>query len=266
MLYYLLAIPAILVTIWIFFLSPALSLWWIIPVAFGCFVAANLLYALFMLILSLLVDTRKENKTIDRFYLRATLLFDDWILTICRAKIHLVGAEKLPPEGEFLLVCNHRSNFDPLVTWWALRDRPLAFVSKPENMYKIVFARCTHKCCFLAIDRENPRNALKTINTVAELMRNHECSFAIYPEGTRSKSGQLLEFRNGALKAAKKANVPIAVATIEGTEQIARRTPWRATDVYLTILDVVDAATVKATSTHDLGESIHAQMYAQLGQ
>lgn len=266
MLYYLLAIPAILITIWIFFVSPALSLWWVIPVAFGCFVAANLLYALFMLILSLLVDIRKENKRIDRFYRHATLLFDNWILTICRVKIHLSGQEKLPQSSEFLLVSNHRSNFDPLITWWALRDYPLAFVSKPENMYKIIFARCTHKCCFLAIDRENARNALKTINTVAELMRNHECSFAIYPEGTRSKSGQLLEFRNGALKAAKKANVPIVVATIEGTEQIARRTPWRATDVYLTILDVVEAATVKETSTHDLGESIHAQMYAQLGQ
>ena len=266
MLYYLLAIPAILVTIWIFFLSPALSLWWLLPIAFGCFVAANLLFALFMLVLSLLVDMRKENKKINRFYYTVTLLFDDWILAICRVKIHTTGMEKLPPEGEFLLVSNHRSNFDPLVTWWALRDRSLAFVSKPENLYKIVFGRCTHKCCFLAIDRENPRNALKTINTAAELMRNHECSFAIYPEGTRSKSGQLLEFRNGAFKAAKKANVPIVVATIEGTEQIAHRTPWRATDVYLTILDVVDAETVKANPTHDLGERIHAQMYAQLVQ
>lgn len=266
MLYYLLAIPAILVTIWIFFVSPALSLWWVIPVALGCFVAANLLFALFMLILSLLVDMRKENKTINPFYHTVTLLFDDWILTICRVRIHTAGLEKLPPDEEFLLVCNHRSNFDPLITWWAMRDYPLAFVSKPENLYKIVFGRCTHKCGFLAIDRDNPRNALKTINDVADRMRSHECSYAIYPEGTRSKSGKLLEFRNGAFKAAKKANVPIVVATMEGTEQIARRTPWRATDVYLTILDVVDAEIVKGTSTHDLGESIHAQMYAQLGQ
>lgn len=267
MLYYLFWIPAILLTIWIFFVSPALSWWWVVPIAVGCFLGINLLYVLVMLVLALLVDTRSENTRMDRFYLRATLLFDSWILSVCRVRTQVTGRDRLPPDGEFLLVSNHRSNFDPLITWWELRDRPLAFISKPENLRNIVFARCTIKCCFLPIDRDNARNALKTINAAAELIRRHECSFAIYPEGTRSKSGTLLEFRNGALKIAKKAGVPIVVATVDGTEKIARNAARRRrTDVKLTILEVIDAATVKASSTQELSARIRGKMYAQLGR
>lgn len=266
MLYYLLLIPAVLATVWIFFLYPALSLWWLIPVILGCFVAANLVYALVMLVISLFVDLRKENRTIDPFYHTVTLVLDDWLLAMCRVRIHTSGLEKLPENGEFLLVCNHRSNFDPLATWWILRDRPLAFISKPENIRIPIVGRFVHKCCFLPIDRENPRNALHTINAAADLMKRHECSFGIYPEGTRSKGATLLEFKNGAFKTAQKAKVPIVVSTIQGTEQIWRRTPWRITDVYFDVLDVLSADEVLSTSTHDLSENIRAQMLAVLGQ
>ena len=123
---------------------------------------------------------------------------------------------------------NHRSNFDPMVQWWVLRRWPLAFVSKPSNMRKFVIGPFVRRCCFLPIDRENARNALTTINAAANLIRAHVCSFAIYPEGTRSKSGELLPWHAGSLKIAQKANVPIVVGTVEGTERIARNVPGGA--------------------------------------
>ena len=46
MLYYLLLIPAVLSTAWIYFLSPALSYWWLLPILIACFVAANHVYVL----------------------------------------------------------------------------------------------------------------------------------------------------------------------------------------------------------------------------
>ena len=46
MLYYLMLVPAVLSTAVIYFLSPALSYWWLPPVLLGCFVAANLVYVL----------------------------------------------------------------------------------------------------------------------------------------------------------------------------------------------------------------------------
>lgn len=228
MLYYLMLVPAVLSTAVIYFLSPALSYWWLLPVLLGCFVAANLVYVLLMFVCSLFAGPNRMYDRISPFYLALTLALDGWILALCRIKIHVEGLEKIPTDSEFLFVSNHRSNFDPMVQWWVLRRWPLAFVSKPSNMRKFVIGPFVRRCCFLPIDRENARNALTTINAAAGLIRSHVCSFAIYPEGTRSKSGKLLPWHAGSLKIAQKANVPIVVGTVEGTERIARNVPWRA--------------------------------------
>ena len=185
MLYYLMLVPAVLSTAVIYFLSPALSYWWLLPVLLGCFVAANLVYVLLMFVCSLFAGPNRMYDRISPFYLALTLALDGWILALCRIKIHVEGLEKVPTDSEFLFVSNHRSNFDPMVQWWVLRRWPLAFVSKPSNMRKFVIGPFVRRCCFLPIDRENARNALTTINAAANLIRAHVCSFAIYPEGPR---------------------------------------------------------------------------------
>ena len=254
MLYYLLLIPAVLSTAWIYFLSPALSYWWLLPILIACFVAANLVYVLLMFVCTWFAGPNKMYTHISPFYHALTMALDGWILALCRVKIHVTGLEKVPTDTEYLFVSNHRSNFDPMVQWWVLRRWRLAFVSKPSNMRKFVIGPFVRRCCFLPIDRENARNALTTINAAADLIRAHECSFAIYPEGTRSKSGKLLPWHAGSLKIAQKANVPIVVATIEGTERIAHNVPWRRTHVYLSIREVIPAETVKATKSNALTE------------
>ena len=203
MLYYLMLVPAVLSTAVIYFLSPALSYWWLLPVLLGCFVAANLVYVLLMFVCSLFAGPNRMYDRISPFYLALTLALDGWILALCRIKIHVEGLEKVPTDSEFLFVSNHRSNFDPMVQWWVLRRWPLAFVSKPSNMRKFVIGPFVRRCCFLPIDRENARNALTTINAAANLIRAHVCSFAIYPEGTRSKSAELLPWHAGSLKIAR---------------------------------------------------------------
>lgn len=264
--YYLLLIPAVLSTAWIYFLSPALSYWWLLPILIACFVAANLVYVLLMFVCTWFAGPNKMYTHISPFYHALTMALDGWILALCRVKIHVTGLEKVPTDTEYLFVSNHRSNFDPMVQWWVLRRWRLAFVSKPSNMRKFVIGPFVRRCCFLPIDRENARNALTTINAAADLIRAHECSFAIYPEGTRSKSGKLLPWHAGSLKIAQKANVPIVVATIEGTERIAHNVPWRRTHVYLSIREVIPAETVKATKTTALTEGIRSKMIAELGK
>ena len=84
--------------------------------------------------------------------------------------------------------------------------------------------------------------------------------------GHAQQSGKLLPWHAGSLKIAQKANVPIVVATIEGTERIAHNVPWRRTHVYLRIREVIPAETVKATKTNDLTKSIRCKMLAELGK
>ena len=107
---------------------------------------------------------------------------------------------------------------------------------------------------FLPIDRENDRNALKSINTAANYLKQNICSIGIYPEGTRSKTGEVLPFHAGSFKIAKKAKVPLVIASTHGTEKATKNIFRRCTDVYLDILDVVDTDTVVSMKTKDLSD------------
>ena len=108
----------------------------------------------------------------------------------------------------------------------------------------------------MAIDRESPRRAIGTINKAAELLKKQEVSIGVYPEGTRAKDGVMLPFHNGVLRIAQKAESPIVVLCITGTEKISKRTPFQHTDVYLDILDVLPTQGVKETKTEMIGTAV----------
>lgn len=215
-------------------------------------------YLLLLGISALLVDPNKDYKTHSRFYRRFLNSATAIGLWICRVKIHTTGREKLP-QGRALYVCNHRSNFDPLVSCLAFKEKDLAFISKPENFRIPVFGRLIRKCCFLPIDRQNPRNAIKTVQKAAKLIAQDQVSIAVYPEGTQSKTGELLPFHNGVLKIAQKANAPIVVLSIYGTENIYKNFPLRRTYVYLDVLAILEANTLPK-HTDAIGDRIRALM------
>ena len=76
----------------------------------------------------------------------------------------------------------------------------------------------------------------------------------IYPEGTRSKTGELGPFHAGSFKIAQRVRVPVVIASIQGTEKALRHIPFHPTRVKLDILEVIPAETVKAMSTQELAE------------
>ena len=84
MLYYLLLIPAVLSTAWIYFLSPALSYWWL----------------LLMFVCTWFAGPNKMYTHISPFYHALTMALDGWILALCRVKIHVTGLEKVPTDTE----------------------------------------------------------------------------------------------------------------------------------------------------------------------
>lgn len=220
---------------------------------------------LFLLICALLVDPRKEYARHSRFYRH--ILNGGTAVAIwgSRVRLHVNGAEKVPKDTKNLLfVSNHRSNYDPIVTWWALKAWDLAFVSKEANFNIPIFGRIIRKCCFLPIDREDPRKAIKTIQKAAQLLEGGQVSVGIYPEGTRSKSGEMLPFHNGVFKIAQKAHGQVVVLTVRGTEQVHRNFPFHPTDVYVDILSVIDAETVENTRSAVLGEMVYREMACHL--
>ena len=178
------------------------------------------------------------------------------MVVILRIKIHVEGLENVPKNSRFLLVGNHRSNYDPILTWHILKKYEVSFISKKSNFKIPFFGKIIRKCSFMEIDRENPRNAIKTINAASELIVNNEASIAVYPEGTRSKTKELLPFHNGVFKIAQKSSVPIVVLTIQGTENIYKNIPFKKTDVQMKFVSVISEEEVNSMSTSEIGEKV----------
>lgn len=132
-------------------------------------------------------------------------------------KVISEGNENIPSEA-CCFVANHQGNFD-IFALLSVVDRPIGFIAKKEiNKLPIVpWWMNEMKCVF--IDRENIRESLKAINQGAENLKNGN-SMVIFPEGTRSKSSELGEFKKGSLKMASKANVPIVPVALEGSYKI----------------------------------------------
>lgn len=220
----------------------------------GCFLALNLFYLVVAWVASWFISPSKPLAR-QNSLCRGACVYASYIVTgYCWVRIHIRGAEKLPEAGRFLLVSNHRSMFDPIVLTRALHRLNVSFVSKPSNLQMPVLGRIGYGAGCLAIDRENDRKALTTILTAADYLKRDICSMAIYPEGTRSKTGQLLPFHPGSFKIAQKANVPLIISSVSGTEKVGKNVLRRPTDVYLDILEVIPAEKVKAMSTRELAE------------
>ena len=211
------------------------------------------LYLLFLGVCALFVKKKYYVKN-SRFY-RRLLVFNTRIaLWLCGVKYKVHGEQKLQGIGRFLFVCNHRSNLDPLILWVLLDKYDIAFLSKIENFRIPFFGRFIRKCCFMDIDRKNPRNAIKTLRASSELLKANEVSIGVYPEGTRSKSKEMLKFHDGVLKIAQFANVPVVVATVRGTEKFAKRKLFQKTKVDLDILEIISIDKVRESASHDLAD------------
>lgn len=240
------------VTAVLYVVCPSLSYWWLLPILVGAYIGLSVVYLLTLLLISWCLPTQEGQK--HKEWARITIVHTViWVLGLFRMKIDLRGAELLPTDRPFLLVGNHLSNFDPLVTLAALHKHRLAFVSKPENMKIILAGRFIRCASFLSIDRDNPRNAVTTIHQAAEFITERGLCMGIYPEGTRSKTGELLEFRSGAFKVAKLAKCPIAVISLQYGK---RCWPLGVKPIRLQVITVLDEAYVEENRTNTISDHV----------
>ncbi|WP_432405337.1 lysophospholipid acyltransferase family protein [Wukongibacter sp. M2B1] len=134
------------------------------------------------------------------------------------SKVKVVGEENIPKDKSVLFVSNHQSNLDiPILLGFI--DRPKAFVAKAElSKFPLLSTWMEFLNCIF-IDRGNARESLRAIKAGIKLLKEGY-SLVIFPEGTRSKDGKLMEFKPGSLKLATKSGAPIVPVTIKGANEI----------------------------------------------
>ena len=188
------------------------------------------------------------------------------ILKLAGANVKVVGRENLPKEGAVLYVSNHQSFMD-IPAIMAVLDRPTGFIAK-DDLGKIPFFRdWVTELKAVLIARGDARKALTAIIQAAKLLQQGHC-MVLYPEGTRSKDGRLLEFKAGSLKTAQKGNAMIVPVAIDGAMDIMKRDSYliRKADLTVTIMPAIPADEVKATDTKELADRIKKQIADVLGQ
>lgn len=138
------------------------------------------------------------------------------ILKITGVKITVIGEENVPDEP-VLFIGNHRSFFDILLTYTRCK-RLTGYIAKKEMEHIPSLSTWMRNLYCLFIDRESPKEALKTILKAIEYVKQG-VSICIFPEGTRNKGEELsmLPFKEGAFKIATKTGCPIVPISMNNT-------------------------------------------------
>ena len=241
---------------------------WVLPIYFVVsYVELAVLVLAQLFVMCKLVDLEKPQEKDNAFYRFMMYLYVDALVTIFKAKIHTEGLEKTPQEGRFLLVCNHQHMADVGILISKFKKSKIAFISKKENRDLPVIGKIMHMTSSQTLDREDDRQALRVILKCIQLVKDKEVSMAVFPEGTRSKTGKLLPFRNGAFKIAQKANVPIVVCTINGTSDLFRNLKkLKTTHIHLHLVDVIQPEELKGKTTAEIGQRVYEMMIGDLGE
>jgi 1-acyl-sn-glycerol-3-phosphate acyltransferase len=131
------------------------------------------------------------------------------------ARVEVTGYEYLPTEGSYVVATNHLGIVDAPLAFYAL-DRWDMFVMVAEKWNEIALFRWLGKYFnFIFIDRFNPD--IKALRKVIDLMKEDNI-LVIAPEGTRSRTGSLIEAKSGVSYLATKLNRPIIPVALTGTE------------------------------------------------
>ena len=143
----------------------------------------------------------------------------------CHIPFTLQGWERLPEairEGRqsVIFMSNHESQMDPPVLVAAL-PIPAVFIAKKELQYVPFIGWAGWAAGVIFIDRGNRERAIRSIRDAAQQIRGGK-NVVIFPEGTRSRSGQMLPFKKGGFALAIEADVPIVpMATVGGFRVLA---------------------------------------------
>ena len=196
-----------------------------------------------------------------RFLLTHGMWYIDYHANI---RLKKIGLEKIPNEP-FLLVCNHKSKFDPMISAVVFRKRHLAFITKDDNMKIPLAARLMWRNCYMPVDRSDKLQSLEQFKKAAELISSGASSVGVYPEGSRQEPSVILaEFHNGVFNIATKTGCPIVILTMKGTAMIHKNFPFKRSNVEMKCVQVLYQEDYKGMNSQDLSNFVHDIMYKEL--
>jgi 1-acyl-sn-glycerol-3-phosphate acyltransferase len=175
-----------------------------------------------------------------------------------RYRVH--GRERVPKNRAVVFCSNHESNVDPPVLFQALHHR-LHVLFKAELTKLPVLGKVMVAGGFVPVEREKREASMASIDRAAESIRSGN-TFLIFPEGTRSKTAEMLPFKKGGFIMAIKAQAPIVPVAVSGGRAAMQKGSWfvRPVMVDVKIGEAVETAGMTVDDRDELIEIVRTRI------
>jgi len=145
------------------------------------------------------------------------------IFTLCPVKV--IGKEKLDKKQSYIFISNHQGAYDIFLIYGYI-GQPIKWVMK-QSLRKIPFVGIACEAAgFIFVDSSSPQAAAKTIRLAEEKLKKG-ASIAIFPEGSRTRTGKMGPFKKGAYQMALDLNLPIVPITLNGSYNVMSINSYR---------------------------------------
>lgn len=232
-------------------------------ITYAGFVILTLLTILLEYIPLAILKLFVSKETQEKYVIKTTSRWGRVVLRSAGARMHVSGEHNIPDSRRLCFISNHQSMFDIPVILGYIPPK-VGFIAKQElRRIPIVHRWMTELGCLL-IDRKNPREGRKAIIAgIRQLKEGHP--LAIFPEGTRSRSNQMADFKKGSLKLAIKSGAIVVPLTINGTYKLYEEDNHiKSADVFLTIHPAIDTQACDDETRENLAAIVQKQIQSAL--
>jgi 1-acyl-sn-glycerol-3-phosphate acyltransferase len=188
-----------------------------------------------------------------KIFQTAAHIWARFLIPFSGVKVKVSGLENIPKNQPVIFAANHQGAADILLVL-AFLPTGFRFAIKKE-LFKIpIFGWYLKKAGYFSVDRATILSAYKIVETVVDFIKQGD-SVLIFPEGTRTKTGELGKFKRGSLLAALKSGAPIVPLAISGSYQILKSGSWlfNPCDIKLSV-----GQPIKITSEEDYDKKVEA--------
>ena len=178
-------------------------------------------------------------------------------------RIRVEGLENIPPDV-CVFASNHASNLDPMVLFPAI-PRRISVLIKKELLKIPILATGMKAAKFVAVDRGDRDAAAASVDQAVQYL--HEgLSFAVFPEGTRSRDGRMRPFKKGAVLMAIQAGVPLVPVSIAGAQNLMRKGSMKINggEVTVSFGHAIDGSQFTVEQRNELVAQLEAEVAAGL--